>query len=193
MVAEDGCHPIQYLVRNTTIHRKKNCSFHKAGTLRCGIVPAGHGAELGGGERGIKADGLKFLYQCRFIFHRNREQPPSLMRVAKSGRAQTRRELVVQVIAGMTTNIEICAPVMSQTPAEERQLGQGGLLAEQLDEVASLEPTDCRNNVLIKINIQQTAYPDKQAIRPSMRQCHNAAVFQGAFSKAADRLGLVAA
>ena len=74
------------------------------------------------------------------------------MRVAKSGRAQTRRELVVQVIAGMTTTIEISAPVMSQTPAEERQLGQGGLLAEQLDEVVSLEPTDCGNNEFVKIN-----------------------------------------
>ena len=95
MVAEDGCHPVQCLVRNTTIHRKKNRTIHKVGALRCGIVSAGHGTELGGGGRGIKADRLKFLYQCRFIFHRNREQPPSVMRVAKTGRAQTRRELVV--------------------------------------------------------------------------------------------------
>ena len=97
------------------------------------------------------------------------------------------------MIAGMTTTIEMGAPVMSQTPAEERQLGQGGLLTEQLDEVVSLEPTDCRNNEFVKINIQQTAYPDKQAVCPPVRQGHDAAVFQGAFSKAADRLGLVAA
>ena len=119
MVAEDGCHPIQNLVWDAIVHRKKNRSFHKVGALRCGIILAGHGAELGGGGRGIKADGLKFLYQCRFIFYRNREQPPSVMRVAKSGRAQTRRELVIQVIAGMTTTIEMGASVMAQTPTQE--------------------------------------------------------------------------
>ena len=154
MVAKDGCHPIQCPVRNTIIHRKKNRTFYKVGTLRCGIVPAAHGTELGGGGRGIKADSLKFLYQFRFIFHRDGEQPPSVMRVAKTGRAQTRRELVVQVIAGMTTAIEMGASVMSQPPPQESQLGQGGLLTEQLDEVVSLEPTDCRNNEFVKINIQ---------------------------------------
>ena len=123
MVAEDGHHPIQCPARNTIIHRKKNRTFYKVGTLRCGIVPAAHGTELGGGGRGIKADSLKFLYQFRFIFHRNREQPPSVMRVAKTGRAQTRRELVIQVIAGMTTTIEMGASVMAQTPPQERQLG----------------------------------------------------------------------
>ena len=65
------------------------------------------------------------------------------MGVAKAGRAEARWELVVQVIAGMTTTIEIGVPVMSQTPPQESQLGQGGLLTEQLNEVVSLEPTDC--------------------------------------------------
>ena len=169
MVTEDGCHPIQYLIRDTTVHRKKNRAFHKISALWCGLVPAGHGTELGGGDRGIKANSPKFMYQFRFIFHQNREQPPCVMRVVKTGRAQTRRELVVQVIAGMTTTIEMGAPVMPQPPPQESQLGQGGLLTEQLDEVVSLEPTDCRNNKFVKINIQKTAYPDKQAVRPSMR------------------------
>ena len=115
------------------------------------------------------------------------------MRVAKAGRAEIRWELVIQMIAGMTTTIEISAPIMPQSPPKESQLGQGGLLPKQLDEIVSLEPTDCRNNEFVKINIQQTAYPDKQAVCPPVRQGHDAAVFQGAFSKAADRLGLVAA
>jgi len=83
------------------------------------------------------------------------------MRVAKSGRAETRWELVVQVITGMTSIIEMGAPVIPQTPPQESQLGQGGLLTDQLDEVVSLEPTDCRNNELVIINFQQTTSPDK--------------------------------
>ena len=115
------------------------------------------------------------------------------MRVAKAGRAEIRWELLIQMIAGMTTTIEICAPVMLQSPPKESQLGQGGLLAEQLDEVVSLESTDCRNNEFVKINARQTASLDKQTVCPSLREGHDASIFQYFFSKVADRLGFVAA
>ena len=55
------------------------------------------------------------------------------MRVAKTGRAQTRWELVVQVITGMTTTIEMGASVIPKTPPKESQLGQGGLLTDQIE------------------------------------------------------------
>ena len=43
MVAEDGYHPIQCMVRDATVNRKKNCTFNKIGAFRRGIMPPGHG------------------------------------------------------------------------------------------------------------------------------------------------------